>query len=141
MSVVAAFKLNDLVPFGVGAGEPDRAHDRLCPGTHQPDLLDGRNRLGDHLCETDLKLSRCPVARAVVGGACDRLDDRWRSVPQEHRSPGQDIVNETISVHVIEAGTLRPFDEERLSPYGTECANMTVDPTWDVALRLGKQLF
>src|SRR5665648_1132006 len=74
------------------------------------------------------------------GGRLDGGDDRGGSVPEDHRSPRPDVVDEGVPVHVADGGALRALDEQGGSPDGPERADGRVDPARDHRFRQGEQL-
>ena len=66
MAMVATGELDDFVALGVGAGDPDRGHDRLGAGIDETHLVHGRDGDLQHFGQGDLKLRRRPVEGAVL---------------------------------------------------------------------------
>ncbi len=117
-----------------------RAHRRLGPGGDEADLLDGGERLPDQVREPDLARRGSPVARSPPGGRLDGGDDLRGGVPEDHRPPRADVVDEGVPVHVADGGALRALDEQGGSPDGSERADGGVDAARDHRFRKGEQL-
>ena len=60
VAVVAPGELDDQVPAGEPAGQPDGAHRRLGPAGDEPHQLDRRDRLDDQLGQFALPFGRAP---------------------------------------------------------------------------------
>jgi hypothetical protein len=59
---------------------------------------------------------------------------------EDHRPPGEHIVNVRISIHVIQPGSLGPLDEPGLPADGSKGTDWAVDPARDELLRFFKEL-
>ena len=135
MAVVAALELDDAVAAGESAREADRAHRRLGAGAHHAQALDGRHELGDPARELGLDHGRCAEREAVRGAARDRGDHVRIRMPEDHRSPGADVVDQAAAVLGLDRGAARAADEERLAADAAECAHRRVHAAGDVAAR------
>ena len=94
----------------------------------------------DLASQFDFQLSWRSVTRALPGGLFDGRDHWCRSMAQDHRTPGEHVVNVGISVKVVETGASGSFDEPGLASDGAESANRAVDSSWNELLSLGEEL-
>src|SRR6202041_2046866 len=102
------------------AGQAHRAHRGFRSAGNKSNLLDRRNRLCDQRGELNLKLRRRPITRAALRLFRDRLRYRGMRVPQQHRSPRTNIIEQLISVGIVEILPSAPLNDERLAPDGTK---------------------
>ena len=69
-----AFELDDLLPAGEAADEPQHRHAGLGAGVRKADALGARDHFHELLGDLDLHLSRRREQRAVAVAGADRLD-------------------------------------------------------------------
>ena len=50
-------------------------------------------------------------------------------VPQDHRPPGPDIVNQLIAIYIVEIGSARMLYEQGFAPDCPKGTGWTVDPS------------
>jgi hypothetical protein len=48
-------------------------------------------------------------------------------VAQQHGAPGADVIEQLIAIRIIQMLTLAALDDERLTAYGAEGADGTID--------------
>ena len=60
---------------------------------------------------------------------------------EDRRSPGADIINVFVAVHVPKVRAFRLVDKERLATDGAERAHRRVDAAGNEFQRLGKKFF
>ena len=135
MAVVAALELDDAVAAGESAREADRAHRRLGARADHAQPLDRRHEFDDPARELGLDHRRRAEGQAVRGAARDRGDDLRVRVPQDHRSPGSDVVDQAAAVLGFDRGAARAADEERLSAHAAKCAHRRVHAAGNVEAR------
>ena len=58
---------------------------------------------------------------------------------QDHRPPGQHVIDVDILIHIVEARSFRTRDEARLSSHRAERANGAIDAAGDQLLGFGKE--
>ena len=140
VAMVAADELDDLVPAGGAAGQADGGHDRLGAAADQPDLVDGVKRLNDHLGQLRFQCGRDAVAGAGSHGLFDLGQNGLVSVAEDHRAPGQAVVDVAVAVFVVEEGPLGFLDKDRGGADALEGADGTVDTAGDDFLCFSKEL-
>ena len=131
MSVIAAFKLHDVLTFGVSAGQANCGHRSLGPRVDKTNLLHvGESRKHDF---GEIGLGRCGSAEtgAVSRGLSDRFDHRGGGVSQDQWAPGADIINVVVAVGVPDVRTLPPNNEGRIAAHCTKCAYGRIDAAWN----------
>ena len=127
MPVIAALELDHPRTTGDAPRHPQRGHRRLGAGVHHPDHLDRR-----HECRQPLRHAHFERGGCAEGGALVRLprdgghDVRMR-MPEDHRSPRPDEVDELVPVHVPDARAGSARDEARRPAHRTERAHGRVD--------------
>ena len=55
------------------------------------------------------------------------------------RSPGADVINQLIAIHVLNARTFGLVHEERLAANGAKCAHRRIHTAGNVFQRLGEK--
>ena len=128
MTVVAALELDDEVPPGRGAGHPERAHRRLGPAVDEADALDRRHPARDYLGETDLARACHPKRSAGFGCFRDRRHNLGRSMTQDQRAEGPDVVDVAVTGVVPDMRALTAHEHRRLASDRAIGAHRTVDP-------------
>src|ERR1039458_6820748 len=94
-------------------------------------LDDVQIRVGDRIGNAE--------ARAVLGGGFDGGDDFRMRVAEDGRSPGADVINQFIAVHVPDFRAAGPVDEERIAAHRAERAHRRIDAAGNIFQRLGEQ--
>ena len=120
MTVVAAFKLDQLAAAGGTARQADGTHGGFGAGTDQTHHVHRGHELEDFFCQLNFALGRRAVGKTLQHRLLHCLDHRWMAVPQNHGSPGADVVDEALPVGVPEIGTLGPRDKARCATDGLE---------------------
>ena len=59
---------------------------------------------------------------------------------ENHRSPGEHVINVGISIQVVEFRALGPLNKTGVATHGSERADRAVDPSWDELLRFLEEL-
>src|SRR5512139_3870731 len=113
MTVIAALELDDPVPLCEPPGSPDSPHDRLGPGIDHPYLLNRRVELHDHFSQFGFEGCGSTITRAPLKRLLQRPYHLGMGVPEYHRPPGQNVVNEGIPVHIVDLRAPGTPDEER----------------------------
>ena len=139
VAVVAAGELHDLPAAGEPAGDADGGHRRLGAARHEADELDDGTRSTDRLGEEHLALGRRAVARAVLGGGLDGLDDGGVGVAEDDGAVALDEVDVAAALDVPHVGALGAVDEVRRAADAAEGAHRRVHPAGDDALGPGEQ--
>ena len=139
MAMVAPGEFYDFVSPRVGAGNPDGAHGGLRAGVHQPKQLHGGHGRVDKPGQLHLALSRSTEGRTAGRPLLHRHHHSRMGVAQDERSPGADVVDVFVAVHVPDAGALATPDEGRLATHGAEGADGAVHPAGDEGLGLGEE--
>ena len=123
---------------GKAAGQANRAHRGFGAGIHQPHFLDRRNRLDDQLGQFAFGFGRSAKTGAARGGFLHRRDHLRMRVPQDHRSPGADVVDVAIAVDVVQIGAFAALEEDRLAAHAAKRAGRAVHAAGHQRLRSGK---
>src|ERR1700722_4061674 len=100
MTVIAAVELDDVVALCESARQTDRAHGRLRAGICHANFLDARNKFTNQLRHFDFEWIRNSKTCAAIGGGFDGGNYFRMRMAENRRSPGADIINQFISVHV-----------------------------------------
>ena len=125
MPMIAALKLDDIIPSRIASGRTNGAHDRLCSRIHQPDHFHGRHCIDEHLTESHFAFRRRTITCSPVYSLTDGLCHFRVGMSQKHRSPGTDIINIIMTVHIIDMTALSPLNkpgrhaDRPISPYRT----------------------
>ena len=98
--MVASRKLDDLIFSRKTSGNTDGAHDCFCAGINHADHLYMMDPFTDEFCHLHLFCCCTAKAQAVLTGLDHSLADGGMIMPQDHRSPGPDIVRVGIAVHI-----------------------------------------
>src|SRR5580765_7190128 len=115
MPVVAAIKLNDLVPLRKTAGEPDGRHGGFRAGVAHAHFLDTRYERANEFRHRDFERIWNSEAGPIFSRLLNRLNDLGMCMAQDGRSPGTDVIHIFVSVHVPYMGPLGLVDEKRLA--------------------------
>ena len=134
VAVIAAFELDDDFPARGGPRQADRRHGGLGAGADEAQLFDRGIAGDDLLCQIGFGGRGRSKAGAVRSGLLDRFDHGRKSVAEDHRSPGTEVVNVAIAIGVPQIGALAALDKGRLATHGAKGADRRVDPA-------GKQFF
>ena len=118
VAVVAALELDDLVAARVAAGEADGGHAGLGAGAHEADLVHGRHELADLFGDERLALRDGAEGEALRDGFVNGGDDFVVVVAEDHRAPGEDVVDELLARGVPYVGALGAVDA-RVAAAGT----------------------
>ena len=87
VAVIAAFKLDDDVAAGGGAGEANGRHGGLSAGADEAHFFDGRIAGNDALGEIGFSSGGGSEAGGVARGALNGFNDGREGVAEDHRSP------------------------------------------------------
>ena len=141
VAVVAALKLDELVPAGGPPGQPQGGHDRLGTRIDHAHHLDVGHQLNHQLCDLHLPGGGRTEGQAVLHRPLHRLPDDRVVVAQDHGAPGAHVVQIFSAVLVPEIGAVGPGDEPGGHAHGPEGPHRGVDPAGQYTLRLFKELF
>ena len=139
VTVVVSRELDDPVAARRTPRQANRTHRRLGPGIHEPDFFDGRHGLGDHRRQFVLCFRWRAEACAMRGCLLDRLHNIGMRMPQNHRSPGSDVVEVTVAIDVEQVGSLPTADNDRFTSHGAEGACGAIDSSGNQLTGTGKQ--
>ena len=89
----------------------------------------------------DFERIRNAEAGAVFGGGLDGGNDFRMRVAENGRSPGADVVDVFVAIHVPDARALGFVDEERLAADGAEGADGRVHAAGNVFQGFGEKRF
>ena len=127
VAVVAAGELDDEVPAGEAAGQPDGGHGRLGAGGDHPDALGGGDAFLDDRGEVGLVRGGRAEGQPAVDGGVHGGEDRRVGVSQQRRAPGADQVDVLGAVGVGQVRALGGDHEPRGPADGAEGADRGVD--------------
>ena len=139
VAVIAALKLDDLVPAGGPPGQADGRHDGLGARVHHADHLDVGHQLHHELGHLHLPLGGSAEAESVLDGPLHRLPDDRVVVPQDHGTPGTDIVQIFVALHIVDVCAVRPLDEARGHIHRPEGTHRRVDAAGQHLYRFVKE--
>src|SRR3990172_642574 len=139
VAVIVAGKLDNHVPAGEAAGQPDRAHRGFGARVHEPDLLDTRHGLDDQLGQFVLGGGRGAEAGAAADGRVEGRDDCRMAMAEDHRSPRADVIDVAVAVDVPQIGTRAALDNHRLAANGSERPRGAVDAARHQLFGAGEQ--
>ena len=131
MTVVAAFKFDDLVAAGKATCQADRAHGGLGTGVHHTHHVHSRDQFGDQFRHFHFHLGWRAEAQAALGGFNHRIADSRMVVTQHHRTPGADIIDIGFAIDIIQIRAVSTFDKQRRTAYAGKGANRRIHATWD----------
>ncbi len=100
VAVVAAFELHDEVAPGEAAGHANGRHGGFGAGVHQPHHLDGGDGVADRFRQLNFLLRGRAEAGADLERAFERRQDFGMPVAQQQRSPGADVIDVLVAIHV-----------------------------------------
>ena len=118
MSVVASLELHHVVSFGVRPGEPHGAHGRLGSRAGHADFPDRRKVFRHKFREPGFRLAGSAEARSHGKRLSHRRDHRRVRVAEDQGTPRSHIVDEPVSVGVVDVCSPGPGYEKRGSPHG-----------------------
>ncbi len=121
MAMVAAGKLDHLVAPGGTACQTQRAHRGFGTGVDQTHLIQARDQFAQAISHGHFARRRRAIAEPARCGLLYRFDHMRMGVTGDHRSPGADIIDIAVTIHINQAGTLRAFDEHRRAADGGKC--------------------
>src|SRR5699024_10614062 len=128
VAVVAALKLDELVPAGGATGQTQGGHHRLGAGVHHAYQLQPGHHVHHQLGHFHLPGAGCAEAEAVCHRFLHRLTDDGVVVAQNHGAPGADVVNVAVALHIINAAALCPLDEPGGETHGAVGPHRAVHP-------------
>jgi len=138
VAVITTGKLDDPVPAGEGPGQADGRHDRLRPRTHHPDHFQIGKGLDNQPRQFYFEGRRGAETGPFFSLCRDRRHDRRVGVAENQGTPGHDIIDVFIAVHVAYPCAPSGVHEYRRPAHGLEGPHRTVDPPGDKPFRLGK---
>src|SRR5262249_33715190 len=120
VSVVAPFKLDDVLAPGKSPSQTDGGHRSFSAGADESYLLDRGKCRDDLLCQ--LGFTRCARAEAcaVAIGLGYSFDYSGMRVPQNQRPPGADIIDVLVVIDIPNPGAQAAHDVGRLTADGAE---------------------
>jgi hypothetical protein len=141
MTVVAAVKLEDLVPARESPRRADCTHGSLGPGTYHAHHFNGGESLFDHHRQRCLKFGWRTEACAARDSLFERRGYFRVRMTQDHRTPGKHIIDVSLVINVVDLRSLRLFDKERIAAHGAECPHRAVHAAGNIFFRLFEQFF
>ena len=102
MSVVAAFKFDEFLTPGIASGQTDGAHGSLGTGVDHAHHIHRGVGVNDHFRHADLNFRWSAVGVALSQRFIDAVVISIRSMAENQRPPGADIVRVFISIRVVD---------------------------------------
>ena len=139
--MVAPLKLHDLVAARVAARKANRAHAGFGAGTHQTHLLDVGHDLDDFFRELRFPFGDGAERKAFFNGFLNGLNYRGVIVPENHRAPGADVVDELLAFSVPHIGALGLTDKAGSAAHASESTHRGIHAARNRFLSAFKQFF
>ena len=98
MSVVTAFKLDDLVALGEPSGHPDTTHRRLGAAVYHPHPFDRGNEMTDHFGHFHLERIWNPKTETARRRGANGGDHCIRSVPENGWAPRPGVIDQLTAI-------------------------------------------
>src|SRR5689334_6857149 len=111
MTMVASFKLNDLVFTGIPPGKPDGRHYSFCTRTGKPDLLYKTVVFDDQFSQFIFQSCWCSKAHSILHHLSYLLAHFCMVVAQYQRPPASTKIYELISVSIPYKTTISLLDK------------------------------
>ena len=141
VAVITSFELHYQIAPGEAAGQPYGRHGGFGPGADQARHLDGGHGVADGFGQLHLALGGRAETGAPGERAFEGVDDDRMTVAEQQRSPGPDVVDVLVAIHVEDVRALAARDERRVAAHGAIGAHGRVDAARYHFLRPAKQLF
>ena len=135
VAVVAALELDDLVAPRIAAGESNGRHAGFRAGADETNLIHGRHELADFFGDERFALRDGAEGKSLGNGFVDGGDDFIIVVAENHRPPGENVVNELLAGRVPHVGTLGVINEARGAADGAEGTHGRIHPARNRDLR------
>ena len=129
MTVVATFKLHNLVAAGKPASGTDSAHRRFGSAVHHANHLDARHKLHHEFRKFRFQTARSAKTKPVLRRFCNRVNHRVVSVPQKHWPPAAHVIDVIVAIDIIDVATFGASDKRRCGPHVTVCTNWAIHAT------------
>src|SRR6266567_3891575 len=111
MTMITALELDDLVAPGEYSRQPNRRHGCLRARVAHSDFLHRGDGGANQASHRYLQRIGNAETGSVLGGFFDGADDRRMRVAENGRSPGADVIDVLVSIHVPHARAFRSIDE------------------------------
>src|SRR5699024_3959237 len=118
VAVVAALKLDELVPARGPTGQTQGGHHRLGAGVDHAHHFQPGHHLHHQLGDLHLPGGGGAEAQAVHHGFFHRFPNDGVVVAQNHGAPGTHIVNVAAALYIIDGAALRSLDKPGGEPHG-----------------------
>src|SRR5687768_4992633 len=138
--MVATFKFQDAVAFGEATCHSDRAHHRFRSRADESTFFHRGEGITDLSSQFDFEFGRRSVTCAPFSSVLDRGNDGRRGVTENHRSPGEYIIDVGISIQIVKSRAFGSLDEPWLTSDRSEGPDRTVDTSGNEVLGFLKQL-
>ena len=140
MPVIAPLEFDDLVFPGERARQSDCTHRGFGAGVDHADHFNGRHDGGDEFCHFNFTFGGRSKTCSAVGRFFYGAQNLRMGMSEDHRSPGTDVVDVFVSVHVPQPGTACLFDKNRRSADRRKCPDGGIDPAGNESQRFFEQL-
>ena len=136
MAVIAADKFDNFRTLGHPTRYPNGAHGRFRSRIDHPHSFHERQALLHQLAESNLSGTRSTKAGPLPNSFLNCRQHILRSMPQNHGSPRQDVVNIAVAIDIMQIGSAGFFDKKRVAAHSLKSPDRTVDPAWKELLSL-----
>ena len=138
MTVITPDELHDLIAPRVSPRETNRAHRRFRAGVDESNVFDRRDKVDNEFGDRILRERRGAEARSMIDRGMKRFRHARIAVPENHRTPREDVVDIAVSVDVDHPRAFRAFKNDRRSADAAERARGTVDAPGNQSQRFFK---
>ena len=121
-AMIVAFEFQDAGTTGVSARQPVHQLHRLTAAGGESKALGTRHQRLDALRNRDLQLMLCPITERLLDLAAKAVHHGGMVVAENHRSPGELIVDVFIAIDIPQVRPLAVFEEEWNRGSGPEWA-------------------
>ncbi len=126
MAVVIAREFDHDIAPREPAGQTQSAHRGFSSRIHQPHLLDRRHGRDDQVGQFTLGLGRRSEARPAGNRRLERRGHGWMAMPEDHRSPGADVIDVAIAVEIEEIRPAAPLEKNRFPADSAKSSSGTI---------------
>src|SRR5882672_431449 len=123
MAVITTVEFNDFVAPREPTRQADGRHRGFRPRVAHSHLLHAGNQLADQPRHRDFEWIRNPEAGSILRRLLNSFSNSRMRMPKNGRTPGADVINILVPIHVPDPRALGPIDEKRLPSYRPERAH------------------
>ena len=127
MPVIAALKLDDLVPPGKSSCSTNSTHYCLCAGVYHTHHFYAGNDLVNQFCHFHFQCRGSTVTQAIFQLIPDSFQHNVRIVSQNHRPPGADIIDIDVAVLIVEVLVFGTLNKPRRTAHRLKRPHRRID--------------